>query len=117
MVSIFFELLTSKKTAPSLIRVEKNFFKIGRKRYQTKWNFVLISKMCRTLASRSFKRFFLRKTIFCKISKSLKIQFFCKNVFPFANLRLLYTFEISGKFRFFGYPVHPILKKFFFQLL
>ncbi len=64
-VSILFELLTSKKTAMSLIRVEKNFFEIGRAGYQKKQNFVLISKMCRTLASRSSH--FLKKTIFCKI--------------------------------------------------
>ncbi len=30
--------------------------------------------------------FFSEKMIFCKISKSLKIQFFCKNFFPFAKL-------------------------------
>ncbi len=39
------DLLTSKKIASSLIRVEKNFFKIGRKGYQKKQNFVLISKL------------------------------------------------------------------------
>jgi hypothetical protein len=49
LVSILFELLTSKKTAPSLVRVKKNFFKIGRAGYQKKRNFALISKMCRTL--------------------------------------------------------------------
>ncbi len=82
MVSIFFDFLTSKITAPSLIRVgEKNFFIIGRKRYQKKRNFALISKMCRTFASRSYqKNNFLRK-----FSKSLKIQFFCKNFFPFCQ--------------------------------
>jgi hypothetical protein len=53
-----------KKTASFLTRVVKNFFKIGRKGYQKKRNFALISKMCRTLASRSSQRFFLRKTIF-----------------------------------------------------
>jgi hypothetical protein len=51
MVSILFDLLTSKKTAPSFIGVEKNFFEIGRKGYQKKLNFALISKMCRTFAS------------------------------------------------------------------
>ena len=46
---------------------KKNFFEIGRAGYQKKRNFALIAKMCRTLASRSSQRFFLRKTIFCKI--------------------------------------------------
>jgi hypothetical protein len=31
MVSILFDFLPSKKIAPSLVRVEKNLFKIGRK--------------------------------------------------------------------------------------
>ncbi len=50
----------SKKTAPSLIKVEKNFFEIGRAGYQKKRNFALISKMIRSLASRSSQNFVLR---------------------------------------------------------
>ncbi len=84
--------LTSKKIAPFLTRVEKNFFKIGRTGYQKKRNFALISKMYRTLASRSSQRFFLRKTLVCKISKSLKNQFICKNFFSFCQTRELCTF-------------------------
>jgi hypothetical protein len=38
-----------KKIAPTLKIVEKNFFKIGHTGYQKKQNFVLISKMCRSL--------------------------------------------------------------------
>ncbi len=67
IVSILFDFLSSKKTAPFVIRVEKYFFKIGRKGYPKKQNYALISKMCWTLASRSSKRFFLKKTIDCKI--------------------------------------------------
>jgi hypothetical protein len=48
------------------------------------------------------KYLFSEKQFFAKLSKSLKIQFFCKNFF-----------EISAKFGFFWYPVRPILKKFF----
>jgi hypothetical protein len=29
--------------------LKKNFFEIGRTGYQKKWNFALISKMCRSL--------------------------------------------------------------------
>ncbi len=102
-----------QKIAPSLIRVEKNFFKIGCKVYK-KRNFELISKMCRTLVSRSSQRFFLRKALFCKFSKSLKSQFFCKIFFScLPKSRLLHIFEISPKFRFFWYPVHPIFTNFF----
>ncbi len=39
----------SEKVAPPFIRVEKNFFKIGRAGYQKKRNFALILKMCRSL--------------------------------------------------------------------
>ncbi len=69
----------------------KNFFKIGRKGYQKKRNFALISKMCRNLASRSFQRFFLRKT------KSLKILFFFKHFFPFCQTRDFCTFLKSAQ--------------------
>jgi hypothetical protein len=41
MVSILFDLLTSKKIAPSLIRVEKSVFEIRRKGYQKNRNFAI----------------------------------------------------------------------------
>jgi hypothetical protein len=43
----FLTFYPSKKVTLPLIRVEKNFFKIGRAGYQKKRNFVLISKMSR----------------------------------------------------------------------
>jgi hypothetical protein len=68
MVSILFELLTSKKTVLSLIRVEKKIsLKLGVQGIKRSGSFALLSKMCRTLASRSSQGFFLRKTIFSKI--------------------------------------------------
>jgi hypothetical protein len=57
--------------------------------------------MCRTLASRSFQRFFSFKNAFSVIF-SLSL-----------NLRLVHIFEISAKFRFFWFPLQTILKKFF----
>ncbi len=96
------------------VRVEKNFYKIGRKGYQKKQNFALISKMSRNLASRSSQRFFLRKTIFCKIFQVPKNLVFQKKIFSLLpNSRLLHIFWISAKFRFFWYPVRPISKNFF----
>jgi hypothetical protein len=78
--------------------LKKNFFKIGRKGYQKKRNFALISKMLREVP----KDFFSEKQFFAKFSKSLKIQFFFKKYFSLLpNLRLLHIFEISAKFRLF----------------
>jgi hypothetical protein len=76
----------------SLLRVEKKFFEIGRKGYQKKENFALISKMCRTLA----KDFFSEKRFFGKFSKSLKIQFSCNIFFPFCQTRDFCTFLKSA---------------------
>jgi hypothetical protein len=47
---------------PPLIRVEKNFFKIGRAGYQKNRNFVLIPKMCRSLEFGKRDKLFYRKT-------------------------------------------------------
>jgi hypothetical protein len=53
-----FDLLSSKKVTPPLIRVEKNFFKTERTGYQKKQNFALISKMCRSLEFGKRKKIF-----------------------------------------------------------
>jgi hypothetical protein len=72
----------SKKVAPPLIRVEKNFFEIGCAGYQKKRNFALISKMCRSLEFGKREKIFYRKT---------EKLFFCEKIF--GNF-----FEISAKF-------------------
>ncbi len=64
-----------KKIAPPLIRVEKKFFKIGRRGYQKKRNFVLISKMCRTLATRISKDFFSENRFFLNFPSPKKSVF------------------------------------------
>jgi hypothetical protein len=80
--------------------LKKNFFEIGRAGYHKKWNFGLISKMCRSLEFGKREKNFYRKTAFLGI-------FFAKNCFSEKNLvelldaRLLHIFEISAKFRFF----------------
>jgi hypothetical protein len=48
---------------PPLIRIEKNFFEIGRAGYQKKRNFVLISKMWRSLEFGTREKFFLQKNL------------------------------------------------------
>ncbi len=106
-----------KKQHPPLSELRKNFFKIGRKGYQKKRNFALISKMCRTLASRSSQKIFFRKTIFCKLSKSLKIQFFCTNFFPFAKHETSAHFLNQRKIPLFWYPDTQFRRNFISTLI
>jgi hypothetical protein len=92
----------SKKVNPPLIRVEKNFFEIGRAEYQKKQNFALISKMCRSLKFGKRGKIFSRKTEFLGTWKILqKIVFLRKNLWELLDARVLHIFEISAKFRFF----------------
>jgi hypothetical protein len=86
----------SKKTAQPLIRVEKNFFEIGRAGYQKKRNFALISKMCRSLKFGKRDKIFYRKTEFLGTWKYLRTIFW-----ELLDARLLLIFEISAKFHFF----------------
>ncbi len=107
----------SRKTAPSLIRAEKNFFKIGRAGYQKKRNFALISKMCRGLASRISQNFFSEKQFFAKFSKSLKIQFFCKQFFLFCQTRDFCTFLKSAQNSSSFDTLHAQFRRNFFSTL
>ncbi len=97
-----------KKTAPSLIGVEKNFFKIGRKGYQKSGILRWFQKCVKLLRQEVLKDFFSEKQFFAKFSKSLKIQFFWKKIFPFCQKWDFCTFLKSA-------PVCPISKKFFFN--
>jgi hypothetical protein len=47
---------------PKKVRIEKNFFEIGRTGYQKKRNFALILKMCRSLEFGKRENFFTKKT-------------------------------------------------------
>jgi hypothetical protein len=67
--------LALKKTAPSLIRVEKKFLQNWAQRVSKKAELCADFKICRTLTSSSSQRFFLGKTI----------KFFCKIVFAFCQ--------------------------------
>jgi hypothetical protein len=91
-----------KKVAPPLIRVEKNFFKIGPTSYRKKRNFALILKMCRSLKFGKREIIFYRKTEFLGTWKILhKIVFLKNNLWELLDARVLHIFEISAKFRFF----------------
>ncbi len=90
--------------------------KIGRKGFQKKRNFSLSSKMCRSLASRSFQRFVLRKRFFTKIFKCLKNQFFCKFFSPFAKLKTSEHFWNQRKIPLF-YTLCGLFWRNFFSIL
>jgi hypothetical protein len=82
--------------------MKKNFFEIGQAGYQKKWNFALISKMCRSLEFGKRGKKFYRKTEFLGTWKILqKIVFLRKNLWELLDARFLHIFEISTKFRFF----------------
>ncbi len=98
-----------KKIAPPLIRVEKKFLQNWAYRILKEVEFCLISKMRRSLLFGKrekqqknwiFRDFFLRK-------KSLGTSWRKSSIY----------FWDSAKFRFFWYPLRPILKKFFSTLI
>jgi hypothetical protein len=77
-----------KKTAPSLKRVAtKISSKLGAKGIKRSRILRWFKKCVELLHQEVPKDFFSEKWIFAKFSKSLKIQFFCKNFFPFAKLK------------------------------
>ncbi len=53
--------------------------------------------------------------IFRDLENLTKIIFLRKNHWKLFGTRVLHIFEISTKFRFFGYHLRPISKKFFFN--
>ncbi len=58
-----------------------------------------------------------KNLIFRDLENLAENRFYCmrKNLWDLLDARVLHIFEISAKFRFFLYPLHPILKKFFFN--
>ncbi len=82
----------SKKTAPPLIRVEKNFFEIGPAGYQKKRNFALISKMCRSLEFGKRVKFIYKQTEFLGTWKILQKSFFWEKIFGNFLTQEFYTF-------------------------
>jgi hypothetical protein len=58
---------------------------------------------------------FLQKMIFWGLEEFWKNVFLKKNLWELLDVRFLHIFEISTKFRFFWYPLRPILKNFFFH--
>ncbi len=69
-VSILFDLLSAEIVAPPLLRVDIKILQIVRKGYQKKWNFVLISKMCRSLEFSKRGKIFYIKSDFLGCSEA-----------------------------------------------
>ncbi len=92
-VSILLDLLSPKNLGLPLIRVEKKFLQNWAYRV---WN----------------KKFLQKNWIFRDLENCAKIGFLRKNLWELLDARVLHIFEISAKFRFFWYPLHPILKNF-----
>ncbi len=95
ILNVFLSYLTfnpPKKVALPLIRVEKKFFKIVRKGYQKKRNFVLISKMCRSVEVNKRGKFFSEKLIFQALRKFGKRVFLSKNLWELLDARDIHIF-------------------------
>jgi hypothetical protein len=74
--------------------------------------------MCRSFEFGKRENFFPEKHDFRDLGKIWqKIVFLRKNLWELLEARVLHIFEISAKFRFFCYPLRPILKKFFSTLI
>jgi hypothetical protein len=113
-VSILFELLTFKKTTPSLIRVVKNFFVQDIKKSRiSRW----FQKCVELLRQEVPKDLFSGKQFFAKFSKSLKIKFFCKNFFPFFQTRDCSTFLKSAQNSTSFDTLHGQFRRNFFSTL
>jgi hypothetical protein len=72
--------------------------------------------MCRSLQFGKRGKNFNKKTEF--LGKILpKIVLLRKNRWKHLDARVLHIFEISAKFRFFWYPLHPFQRNFYSTLL
>ncbi len=106
-----------KKTAPSLMRVEKKISsKLGAKGIKRSRILRWFQKCVELLRQEVPKDFFFRKTIFAQFSKSLKIQL-CKIFSPFAKHRTSAHFWNQPKIPLLLIPCMPNFEEFLFQIL
>ncbi len=101
-----------KKVALPLIRVEKNFLQSWTYRVSKEAEFCADFKNVQKSQVWQKGKKIYRKTEFLRTWKILQKIIFLRNN---LDARFLHIFEISVKFRFFWYPLRPILKKFFFN--
>ncbi len=111
-VSILFELITSKKTAPSLISSKLAVQGIKRSGI-LHW----FKKCVELLLQEVPKDFFPEKQFFAKFSKSLKIKFSVKFFYPFAKLETSPLFLNQRKIVLLLIPCTANFEEFFFSTL
>ncbi len=103
-----------KKVAPPLIRVQNKFLRNWAYRVSKEAEFCADFKNVQKSGVWQKGKKYYRKTEFFGTWKILqKIVFLRKNLRELLDARVVHIFEISAKFRFFLYPLRPILKKFF----
>jgi hypothetical protein len=113
-VSILFDLFTSKKIAPTLIRVEKKFLINWAQREVIKRNRILrwFKKCVDLLHQEVPKDFFsLKNSFLLNFLSAWKIRFFVKKFFPFAALKTSAHFWNQRKIPLLWYPLRTTLKK------
>jgi hypothetical protein len=117
MFSIFLTFYPQKKAAPPLIRVEKKFSsKLGIQGIKRNRILRWFQKHAKVSSLAKEKKKITEFTEFLRTWKILqKMIFLRKNLLDFLDARVLHIFEISAKFRFFWYPLHPVSKNFFFN--
>ena len=86
-----------QKNSTILIRVEKKFLQLGMQGIKRSEILCWFQKCVELLRLEVPKDFFSEKQFFAKFSKSLKIQFFCKNFFLFCQTWDFCTFLKSAQ--------------------
>ncbi len=108
-VSIFLDLLSSKKSSTAPYKSWKQFLQNSPERVPEEVEFCADFKNVLSLAKG--KKNFTEKLIFqALLQKSVFLRI---NLWELLDARDLHILEISVKFCFFWYPVCPIFKKFF----
>jgi hypothetical protein len=97
--------------------LKKNFFEIRRTGYQKKWNFALISKMCRSLEFGKREKIFSEKLIFKGLGIFCKKRFSEKISLGTSLHKSSTHFRNQRKIPLLLIPYAPYSEEFFFQLL
>ncbi len=116
-VSILFDLLSSEKSSAAPYKSWKKISSKFDVQSIKRSGILRWFKKCAEVSSLEKGKIFLQKTwIFRDLENFAKNCFSEKNLWELLDARVLHIFEISEKFCFFWYPLHPISKKFFSTL-
>ena len=117
-VSILFDLLSSEKSRATPYKSWKKISsKLGVQGIKRSGILRWFQKCVELLHQEVPKDFFSEKRFFAKFSKSLKIQFFSNNFFPFCQTRDFCTFLKSAQNSASFDTLHAQFWRNFFQLL